>query len=190
METSGATVTNVQGSLHSGGTNGDPTAIYTFPDGGSVAGFHTYVLDWSTNAFLFYVDGHLYQSQSSWTSSVGTYPTPFDKPAFIIMNLAVGGNYVGNPSIATINANGGFPGDLQVDYVRVLSQTAPLKISLSRTNNLLQVSWPSNVVGHLQAQLNSGGAGLGTNWSDLTQSTNPASINPTNRSGFYRLQSP
>ena len=190
METSGASLTNVQGSLHSGGTNGDPTAIYTFPDGGSVASFHTYVLDWSTNAFLFYVDGHLYQSQSSWTSSVGTYPTPFDKPAFIIMNLAVGGNYVGNPSVATINANGGFPGDLQVDYVRVLSQTAPLEISLSRTNNALLVSWPSNVVGHIQAQLNPVGAGLGTNWSDLAQATNPASITPTNGSAFFRVQSP
>ncbi len=187
METSGASLTNVQGSLHSGGTNGDPTAIFTLPDGGSMTNFHNYVLDWSTNAFLFYVDGHLYQSQTSWTSSVGTYPTPFDKPEFIILNLAVGGNYVGNPSLATINANGGFPGEMQVDYVRVLSQTAPLKISLTRTNNALLVSWPSNVVGHLQSQLN---AGLGTNWSDLTQSTNPASISPTNSSGFFRVKSP
>ncbi len=122
METSGASLTKVQGSLHSGGTNGDPTAIYTFPDGGSVINFHTYVLDWSPNAFLFYVDGHLYQTQTSWTSSLGAgFPAPFDKPCFIIMNLAVGGNYVGNPGAATINANGGFPGDLQVDYVRVFN---------------------------------------------------------------------
>ena len=190
METSGASLTNVQGSLHSGGTNGDPTAIYTLPDGGSVTNFHTYVLDWSTNAFLFYVDGHLYQSQTSWTSSAGSYPTPFDKPAFMIMNLAVGGNYVGNPSLTTINANGGFPGDMQVDYVRVLSQTAPLNLSIKHTNNILQVSWPSNVVGHLQAQINSLGVGLNTNWSDLTQSSNPSSVTPTNSNTFYRLQSP
>ena len=190
METSGAGLTNVQGSLHSGGANGDPTAIYTFLDNGSTTNFHTYVIDWSTNAFLFYVDGHLYQSQDSWTSSVGNFPTPFDKPAFIIMNLAIGGNYVGNPSTSTINANGGFPGDFQVDYIRVLSQTAPLSLSLKRTNNALQVSWPSNVVGHLQAQIGSAGAGLGTNWSDVTQSTNPANINPTNGMGLFRLQSP
>ena len=188
METSGASLTNVQGSLHSGS---DETSIYTFPDGGSVASFHTYVLDWSTNAFLFYVDGHLYQKQTSWTSSLGgAYPAPFDKPCFIIMNLAIGGNYVGNPSVAAINANGGFPGELQVDYLRVLSQTAPLKISLMLTNNALQFSWPSNVVGHLQAQLNPSGVGMGTNWSDLMQSNNPSSVNPTNSSAFYRLQSP
>jgi hypothetical protein len=34
------------------------------------------------------------------------------------------------------------------------------------------VSWPSNVVGHLPAQINPGGASLNTNWSDLTQSSN------------------
>jgi beta-glucanase (GH16 family) len=186
METSGAATTNVQGSLHSGS---DETAIYTFPSSGSVTNFHIYDLDWSMNAFLFYVDGHLYQSQTSWTSSLGAFPTPFNQPCFIIMNLAVGGNYVGNPSIATINANGGFPGDMQVDYVRVLSQTAPLNISLTRTNNALLVSWPTNVVAHLQAQINPGG-GVGTNWTDQTQYNNPAQIVPTNSSGFFRVQSP
>lgn len=188
METSGASMNNVQGSLHSGS---DETAIYTFPDGGSAASFHTYVLDWSTNSFLFYVDGHLYQIQTNWGSSLGgAYPAPFNQPNFMILNLAVGGNYVGNPSTATINANGGFPGDLQVDYVRVLSQTDPLKISLIHSNNTLLVSWPSNVVGHLEAQLSPVGAGINTNWADLTQSSNPATIIPTNRTGFFRLRSP
>ena len=121
------TLTQVQGSLHSGS---DETAIYTFPDGGSVTNFHIYVLDWSTNALLFYVDGHLYQRQSHWTSNLGDhYPAPFDKPCFMIMNLAVGGNYVGNPSPEAIDGNGGWPGDLQVDYMRVYNLTSPLKIS-------------------------------------------------------------
>lgn len=188
VENNGAALTNVQGSLHSGS---DETGVYAFTDGGSVTNFHTYALDWSTNAFLFYVDGHLYQMQTSWSSSLGApYPAPFDKPCFIIMNLAVGGNYAGNPSVAAINANGGFPGDLQVDYVRVYNQTLPLKISLARANNGLLVSWPSNVVGHLQAQLNPLNAGLGTNWFDLAPTTNPVVINPTNKSAIFRLQSP
>jgi beta-glucanase (GH16 family) len=188
MENNGVSLTNAQGSLHSGS---DTTAIYTFPDGGSVTSFHNYVLDWNTNSFLWYVDGHLYQMQTNWTSSLGVpYPAPFDKPCFIIMNLAVGGNYVGNPSVSTINTNGGFPGELQVDYLRVLAQTPPLKISLTRANSGLLVSWPSNVVGHLQAQLNPSNVGLGTNWSDLAQSANPSVINPSNSSAFFRLQSP
>jgi hypothetical protein len=117
------------------------------------------------------------------------FPAPFDKPQFIIMNLAVGGNYVGNPSVATVNANGGFPGDMQVDYLRVLSQTAPLKISLTRTNNALLLSWPTNIVGRLQAQLNPA-TGLGTNWTDLLNATNPTTLSLTNSRAFYRVQSP
>jgi beta-glucanase (GH16 family) len=187
VENNGSALTNVQGSLHSGS---DETAIYTFPAGGSVTGFHNYVLDWSSNSFLFYVDGHLYENQTGWSSSLGAaYPAPFNQPCFMLLNLAVGGNYTGNPSLATINANGGFPGELQVDYVRVYNLTPPLKISLTRTNNAFLVSWPSNVVGHLQAQLNPPG-GLGSNWTDQTQYSNPAQLNPTNRSGFYRVASP
>jgi len=188
MENNGAALAKVQGSLHSGS---DETAVYTFPDGGSVTNFHNYVLDWNTNAFLWYVDGHRYEMQTNWNSNLGAaYPAPFDQPCFIIMNLAVGGNYVGNPGVSTVGANGGFPGDMQVDYVRVYNSTAPLKISLIRTNNSLLFSWPSNVVGHLQAQFDPPGAGLGTNWSDLTQPSTSATIVPTNFSVFYRLRSP
>ncbi|HEV2693748.1 MAG TPA: glycoside hydrolase family 16 protein [Verrucomicrobiae bacterium] len=188
VESSGIALTNVQGSLHSGS---DETAVYTLPNGGAASDFHTYVLDWATNSFLFYVDGHLYETQTGWSSSTGAaYPAPFDKPEFMLFNLAIGGNYVGNPDVNTINNNGGFPGELQVDYARVLSQTAPLKISMIHTNNGLLVSWPSNVVGHLQAQVNAAGAGISTNWSDMTQSSNPASISTTNKSGFFRVSSP
>lgn len=188
MENSGAALTNVQGSLHSGS---DETAIYTFPGGDSVTNFHNYVLDWNTNSFLFYVDGHLYEMQTNWSSSLGSaYPAPFNQPCFIIMNLAVGGNYVGNPSAATISANSGFPGEMQVDYVRVYHVTVPLAISLVPTNHGILLAGPSNVVCHLQAQLNPSGSGLSTNWLDLTGSSNVALVNPTNVTGFYRLKSP
>ena len=194
VETRGDGLGTVQGSLHSGGNAGDPTAIYNFADGGSVTNFHTYTLDWSTNSFLWYVDGHLYQSQTYWTSSLNgaVFPAPFDKPQFIIMNLAVGGNYVGNPSVATVNANGGFPGDMQVDYVRVLGQTAPLKISLTRTNNTLLLSWPTNIVGRLQAQLNPA-TGLGTNWTYITDgilSSTNITADKTKPTVLYRLKYP
>ncbi len=181
MENSGDALANVQGSLHSGS---DETAVYTFPGNDSVTNFHNYVLDWSTNSFLFYVDGHLYEMQTNWSSSLGAaYPAPFNKPCFIIMNLAVGGNYVGNPSAATISANGGFPGELQVDYVRVYHVTAPLKISIVPTNHAMLITAPTNIVCHLQAQ-------VGTNWSDVTGSSNITLINPTNTAAFYRVKSP
>jgi beta-glucanase (GH16 family) len=186
-ENSGDALANVQGSLHSGS---DETAVYTLPNGGSVTNFHLYVLDWSTNAFLWYVDGYLYETQTNWSSSLGNYPEPFNNPSFMTMNLAVGGNYVGNPSVAAIQANGGFPGEMQVDYVRVYNATAPLMISVTRTNKSFLLSWPTNIVAHLQAQIQTTHGGLGTNWTNLANSANPFLVNPTNSSAFYRLQSP
>jgi len=63
-----------------------------------------------TNAILFYVDGHLYETQNQLEQSVGSYPVPFNRPFFLLMNFAIGGNYVGNPSTAAINAGTAFSG--------------------------------------------------------------------------------
>jgi beta-glucanase (GH16 family) len=84
-------------------------------------------LDWATNSTLFYVDGHLYETQTNWSSSVGPYPAPFNQPFFILMNIAVGGNYLGNPSPEKINADSTFPGEMLVDYVRIYNQTTGKK---------------------------------------------------------------
>jgi subtilisin-like proprotein convertase family protein len=124
VENKGSVLGTEQGSLHSGS---DETALYNFLDGDSVTNFHTYTLDWTTNAILFYVDGHLYESQTKWSSSMGAYPTPFNQPFFIIMNIAVGGNYLGNPEINEIDANSSFPGEMLVDYVRIYNQTGVTK---------------------------------------------------------------
>ncbi|MGC9942560.1 MAG: glycoside hydrolase family 16 protein [Verrucomicrobiota bacterium] len=182
MENAGNNLGSVQGSLHSGS---DETAGYNFLNGDSVTNFHTYALDWATNAILFYVDGHLYESQTNWSSSVGSYPTPFNRPFFIIMNIAVGGNYLGNPGTNTINT-GSFPGEMLVDYVRIYNQTAPLQISISRNNSDASLNWPGNIVCHLQEQTNM----LGTNWLNLTAGSNSLTIQTTNQAMFYRLASP
>jgi hypothetical protein len=58
---------------------------------------------------------------------MGAYPTPFNQPFFIIMNIAVGGNYLGNPEINEIDANSSFPGEMLVDYVRIYNQTGVTK---------------------------------------------------------------
>lgn len=127
VENNGSNPFMAQGSIHSGT---DATAIYNFFGGDSVTNFHTYTLDWTTNAMLFYIDGHLYQSQTNWGSSTGNpYPYPFNQPFFLIMNLAVGGAYIGNPSTSTINAGTAFPGELLVDYVRIYNLTDPFRIA-------------------------------------------------------------
>jgi len=183
------------GTIHYGGQHGDVYSgqTYTFPSGDSVANFHTYLLDWTTNKISWYVDGNLYENQINWWSNVGTstnrypYPAPFDQPFYIIMNLAIGGNYLGNPSTNSINPS--LPGEMQVDYVRVYDQTAPLQIAATQSNGNFVLSWPTNIVCHLQVKTNSL---VGGNWFDVGNTTNPfvVSPNPNNVSVFYRLQSP
>ncbi len=124
MENKGRLPGTVLGTLHFGGSypkntlsHGPP---YTFPPGDSVTKFHVYALEWTTNQFSWYVDNTRYETQSSWWSSGGPYPAPFNQPFYIIMNLAVGGKFDGNPDESTV-----FPGDMQVDYVRVYKWAAP-----------------------------------------------------------------
>jgi beta-glucanase (GH16 family) len=125
VENKGSDLAFVQGSLHSGS---DETQVYTLP-GGSVTNFHTYVLEWTPNAISWYVDGLRYETQTNWSGSAEAYPAPFNQPFFIIMNLAVGGDYVGNPNVSRINRDSNFPGEMQVDYVRVYNLAAPRQMS-------------------------------------------------------------
>ena len=158
------------------------SGYYYFTGGDSITNFHTYELDWSASSEQFLVDGHLYE-----TRSIGS---PFNAPFFFIMNLAVGGTYPGTTSDSDIIASNTFPKEMQVDYVRVYEQTAPLAFSVGpQSNGSFALSWPTNIVCHLQVQTNSL---TGTNWFDLGGPTNPfvVSPDPNNVSVFYRLQSP
>jgi beta-glucanase (GH16 family) len=188
VETKGTAPATVQSSLHSGS---DETGTYIFSGGDSSTNFHNYLLDWEPNSISFSVDGHLYETQTSWGTSISgaTYPTPFNAPFFILMNLAVGGNYVGNPSISAINAGTIFPAEVQVDYVRVYERTVPLQISATQSNGNFVLICPTNIVCHLQAQTNSL---VGANWFDVSNPTNLFVIvpDPNNVSVFFRLESP
>lgn len=115
------TPTFVQGSIHSGT---DATAIYNLPSGGSVTNFHIYDLDWTTNSITWSVDGVAYETQTSWgTDTSNPYPFPFNQPFFFIMNVAIGGSYLGNPSTNAINPS--LPGDMVIDYIRVYNYVTP-----------------------------------------------------------------
>ncbi len=174
MENKGNLLTFVQGTIHYGnaGTDTDETQTYTLPVG-QTTNFHSYLLEWTTNAVLWYVDGLLYETQTNWFSGGGSYPAPFNQSFYFLMNLAVGGNYFGNPSKTNINANSTFPGDMQVDYLRVFNETAPFVISIAQTNGNAVLSWPANIVSHLQALTNAPDGTLGTNWVDLTGAIQP-----------------
>lgn len=123
METKGSNPGVVQGSIHYARPNGghlQSTALYTFSKNNGATNFHTYVIEWTTNQIQWFVDGTLYETQTNWSTAKAPYPAPFNQPFYIIMNLAVGGEYGGNPDDTTV-----FPGELQVDYVRVYDETRP-----------------------------------------------------------------
>jgi beta-glucanase (GH16 family) len=112
----------VQGTIHyaaPGGGHVQSTDYYTFPVASDKANdFHTYALEWTTNSINWYVDNQLYETQTNWSTASAPYPAPFNQPFYIIMNLAIGGNYDGSPDTNTV-----FPGEMQVNYVRVYDKT-------------------------------------------------------------------
>ncbi|MGW3346935.1 glycoside hydrolase family 16 protein [Nonomuraea rubra] len=75
------------------------------------ADFHVYGVDWTPQSITWWVDGEPY-------AQYPRYPGwPFDKPFYLILNLQVGGTWVGNP-----NAGTRFPARMVVDWVRVYRQ--------------------------------------------------------------------
>jgi beta-glucanase (GH16 family) len=107
-------VTANHGSLHA--PNYNPTATYE-PTPGLDQAFHTYAVEWDASAITFFVDDHPYETHtpSDAAKSGGTWA--FTQPNFIILNLAIGGNWPGNPDGTTT-----FPQSLAVDWVRVYSK--------------------------------------------------------------------
>lgn len=107
----------VQGTIHYAGADGghlQSTELFTFPQNDGAMNFHTYLLEWTTNSISWSVDRRVYETQTNWSTMNASYPAPFDQPFYIILNLAVGGMYGGNPSTKTV-----FPGEMQLDYIRV-----------------------------------------------------------------------
>ena len=117
MEYLGHEPSIVHGTLHYGGSwpnNTSKGKEYKLSNGGFNKGFHTYTLIWEEGKIQWLVDGNLYQTQTNWYTSNGSFPAPFDQKFHIILNLAVGGNWPGNP-----DSNAVFPQEFVVDYVRV-----------------------------------------------------------------------
>lgn len=120
MENVGFEPNRVHGTIHYGA----PWPGNTY-SGGSRAlssgtfydSFHEFAVEWDEFEFRWYLDGQLYHVESSWWSSGGTYPAPFDQRFHILVNLAVGGDWPGSP-----NGSTPFPARYEIDYVRVLQE--------------------------------------------------------------------
>ncbi|MYQ41142.1 Beta-glucanase, GH16 family [Streptomyces sp. LamerLS-316] len=119
MENVGFEPGTVHGTLHGPGYSGSGGigAGYSLPGGQAFAdAFHTFAVDWSPNSITWTVDGNVYQRRTP--ADLGGRQWVFDKPFFVILNLAVGGYWPGDPDAST-----SFPQQLLVDYVRVSSDS-------------------------------------------------------------------
>jgi beta-glucanase (GH16 family) len=133
MEIVGEKPHEVLGSVHFGSSFPHRelvTHTRAIPGGGTVADFHVYAVEWEPGEIRWLLDGEVWARQDFWWScsrqrdgkgvqprsaaDLNPWPAPFDKPFYLLINVAVGGNFPGVPNAATA-----FPAELVVDYVRV-----------------------------------------------------------------------
>jgi beta-glucanase (GH16 family) len=138
LEARGQGPHTVLGTIHFGVPHAQAGKDYTLPDGGTIADFHVYSLEWEPAEIRWLVDGKVYETQTEWWSASrrrrrgdastprgdasrpadkpdrNPWPAPFDEPFHLLLNVAVGGNFVGSP-----DADTSFPAEMVVDYVRV-----------------------------------------------------------------------
>lgn len=120
MENIGREPNIVHGTVHGPDQSGNATGVgapYSLSSGSFADDFHVYAVSWSPASVQFLVDDNVYFTVTPSTNY--SYPWVFNTPFFIIMNVAVGGNWPGYPDSTTM-----YPQDMLVDYVRV-SQPVP-----------------------------------------------------------------
>ena len=107
------------GSIHGTGFTGSALGTqYSFPSGQNAAGWHTYGMIWKKGSVSYYIDDSSQPYATFTPTSIQNYSGsvwPFDNgPAFIILNMAVGGIWPGSPDSSSV-----FPAEFDVDYVRI-----------------------------------------------------------------------
>lgn len=113
MEYRGQNPTTVLGTVHGPGYSAGESISksFTLENDRFDTGFHVFGIEWGPEYINYYVDDVLYNQI---TPADVTGEWVFDHPFYIIINLAVGGSFVGSPNSETT-----FPQTMLVDYVRV-----------------------------------------------------------------------
>lgn len=130
MENVGKEPALVHGTIHGPGYSGDkglgahfgygtgPAASDRFADD-----FHVYAIEWEPQAIRFYVDENLYETRTPADLPPGT-KWVYDHPFFLLLNVAVGGSWPGDP-----DATSTYPQTMLVDYVRVYRPWARVPVT-------------------------------------------------------------
>lgn len=121
MENKGFQPNIVSSAVHCPGhSGGNPfTSVFGYQEQRFDTGFHVFAAEWSKDRIEFSVDGIPYHTVTA--SDMDKDQWVFDHPFFIIINLAVGGTFGGDPTEDTT-----FPQSLYVDYVRVYQRQSEI----------------------------------------------------------------
>jgi len=117
LEFKGQEVDTLWGTLHFGGPWPRNTSQGQSKDFAGVdftAEFHDFAVEWEEREIRWLLDGKVWQVQREWRSEAAAFPAPFDQPFHLVLNLAVGGGFVG-----PVAAETPFPARFLVDWVRV-----------------------------------------------------------------------
>ena len=119
MENIGKEPAIVHGTIHGPGYSGGAGigSPFSLASGRFADHYHLYAAEWEPNVIRFYVDSNLYATRTPADLPQGT-KWVYDHPFFLILNLAVGGDWPGAPDNATV-----FPQTMLVDYVRVYKKS-------------------------------------------------------------------
>lgn len=109
------------GTVHYGEPHNQNQGTYTLASGDFANEFHVFAVDYEPGVIKWYVDGEQYYETSDWFSkwpggAEKPYPAPFDQPFHVILNVAVGGDWPGDPDETTPFDE---KGAMYVDYVRI-----------------------------------------------------------------------
>lgn len=120
MEVLGNQTDIAYSTIHYGEPHGEQQGFLKLENGTYADSFHEFSVEWEPGEMRFYIDGNLVNTVNDWFSAVEgeddkPYPAPFNQTFFVQMNLAVGGNWPGNPDETTDFSKAEF----MIDYVRV-----------------------------------------------------------------------
>jgi beta-glucanase (GH16 family) len=178
MENVGKDPGHIFGTIHGPGYSGAQGISVTGSLPGNAAfadDWHVYGVEWAPDVVRWTLDGTAYGTRSINDLPAGT-DWVFDHPFFVIMNVAVGGSWPGNPDATTV-----FPQTMLVDYVRAYSTTDVIPVPTPTTPPTPTpagpfLGAPVPLPGVVQAE-NFDYGGEGVAYHDL---------DPTNNGGAYR----
>ncbi len=121
MELKGHIPNTISSTIHYADLSGNhkyPTSKkYTLPKGEFKDEFHVFTMKWDEYKLKFYVDDKLYNTIFHNNFHYYNNKNPFKYPFYVIMNVAVGGNFGGDPDATTV-----WPQTMDIDYVRIYKE--------------------------------------------------------------------